>query len=296
MTLIMQRSLSKKHTPCQAHHHWLKFTRLTPFTLTKVAIINTAVISLLNLTACQTTPTVQAAVTQTIPNQITSTSVITNQAIIIDDLKSPKSNHASGNNDSNTAEETTYTVISDDSIIYLPNEDMYSYSHSDEYYNTDVPKESEPDISAEHTVEALPSVLTKPQPIPQPSYNDLLTQARQNSQQSSSQNTSDQGDLPAFRKLMEVGVNQLKAGQLTAAESSFTRAQRLAPKSSAVYFYLSQVALKKNQPHKAEAMARRGLSVSEDASRKQALWQIILQAAQLQNNQRVIEEARQALR
>ncbi|MEO1850466.1 MAG: tetratricopeptide repeat protein, partial [Psychrobacter sp.] len=76
----------------------------------------------------------------------------------------------------------------------------------------------------------------------------------------------------------------------------FTRAQRLAPKSSAVYFYLAQVALKKNQPRKAEAMARRGLSVSQDASRRRALWQIILQSGQAQGNSRVVSEARRALR
>ena len=67
-------------------------------------------------------------------------------------------------------------------------------------------------------------------------------------------------------------MSQLKAGQLTNAESSFTRAQRLAPKSSAVYFYLAQVALKKQQPRKAEAMARRGLTVSRDTNRRRALW------------------------
>ncbi len=95
---------------------------------------------------------------------------------------------------------------------------------------------------------------------------------------------------------MQTGIGQLKSGKLTNAESSFTRAQRLAPKSSAVYFYLAQVALKKNQPRKAEAMARRGLSVSQDANRRRALWQIILQSGQAQGNSRVINEAKQALR
>ncbi|GAA0802163.1 hypothetical protein GCM10009110_12740 [Psychrobacter piscatorii] len=129
-----------------------------------------------------------------------------------------------------------------------------------------------------------------------PSHNDLLEQARKNSQQRSQQSASNNSNLPAFRNLMQVGVNQLKSGQLTNAENSFTRAQRLAPKSSAVYFYLAQVALKKNQPRKAEAMARRGLSVSQDASRRRALWQIILQSGQAQGNSRVVSEARRALR
>ena len=129
-----------------------------------------------------------------------------------------------------------------------------------------------------------------------PSRNELLERARQNSQQQARQPVSDNNSLPAFRNLMEVGINQLKSGQLTAAENSFTRAQRLAPKSSAVYFYLAQVALKKNQPRKAEAMARRGLVVSKDTSRRQALWQIILQSGQAQGNSRVVNEAKQALR
>ncbi|WP_350608915.1 hypothetical protein, partial [Pseudoalteromonas sp. AC40-MNA-CIBAN-0181] len=76
----------------------------------------------------------------------------------------------------------------------------------------------------------------------------LLERARQNSQQRSQQAATNNSDLPAFRNLMQTGIGQLKSGKLTNAESSFTRAQRLAPKSSAVYFYLAQVALKKNQP------------------------------------------------
>ncbi len=129
-----------------------------------------------------------------------------------------------------------------------------------------------------------------------PSHNELLERARQNSQQQTRQSSSDNSSLPAFRNLMDVGINQLKSGQLTAAENSFTRAQRMAPKSSAVYFYLAQVALKKGQPRKAEAMARRGLVVSEDSSRRRALWQIILQSGQAQNSTRIINEAKQALR
>ncbi len=59
---------------------------------------------------------------------------------------------------------------------------------------------------------------------------------------------------------------------------------------------MAQVALKKNQPRKAEAMARRGLSVSQDSNRRQALWQVILQSGQAQGNSRVVNEAKQALR
>lgn len=94
---------------------------------------------------------------------------------------------------------------------------------------------------------------------------------------------------------MNTGVAQLRQGQVSAAQSTFTRAQRLAPQSSAVYYYLSQVALAQNQPLKAEAMARRGLVVAKTASRKQALWRLILKAGQAQGNQRVIKEANAAL-
>ncbi|GAA0320654.1 tetratricopeptide repeat protein [Psychrobacter aestuarii] len=155
-----------------------------------------------------------------------------------------------------------------------------------------------------------PTVIIEPEviiiPIPQepiivppprpPSHQELLEQARQHSARPAARSSSSNDNLPAFRNLMQVGVEQLSRGELTAAEGNFTRAQRLVPQSSAVYFYLSQVALKKNQPHKAEAMARRGLSVSEDAVRRRALWQLILRAGQQQNNARVIQEAQQALR
>lgn len=134
------------------------------------------------------------------------------------------------------------------------------------------------------------------QPPTPPSHNELLERARQNSQQQSRQPAANNSSLHAFQNLMQSGMKQLKAGNLNAAESSFTRAQRLAPKSSAVYFYLSQVALKKKQPRKAEAMARRGLSVSNDTSRRRSLWQLILSSGQQQNNPRVIKEAQQALR
>lgn len=137
--------------------------------------------------------------------------------------------------------------------------------------------------------------MVSPPPTPSP-RNALLERARRNSQQQSSQTATDQSDLPAFRNLIQIGIDQLRSNNLTAAESSFTRAQRLAPRSSAVYFYLSQVALKKNQPRKAEAMARRGLTVSQDRERRRALWQLILQSGQQQNNPRVIREAQQALR
>lgn len=141
-----------------------------------------------------------------------------------------------------------------------------------------------------------PVVIVRP-PETRTTQQILLDQARQNSQNTARSNTSTQdgSTIPAFKRLMDTGVAQLRQGQVSAAQSTFTRAQRLAPQSSAVYFYLGQVALKQNQPLKAEAMARRGLVVAKTASQKQALWQVVLRAGQAQGNTRVINEAKAAL-
>lgn len=142
------------------------------------------------------------------------------------------------------------------------------------------------------------SPVVKPRvPDARTAQQSLLEQARQNSKQSSHKLASiqDGSNLPAFQRLMDTGVEQLRQGQVAAAQATFTRAQRLAPQSSAVYFYLGQVALKQNQPLKAEAMARRGLVVAQTETRKRALWQVILKAGQAQGNTRVINEAKSAL-
>ena len=149
------------------------------------------------------------------------------------------------------------------------------------------------------TVPTMPApVLTLPPDSDKSAREALLERARQNSAASSNKSASASSgeDIPAFQQLMKSGVAALQANRLNDAENSFTRAQRIAPRSSAVYFYLSQVALKKNQPRKAEAMARRGLVVTQDASRRRALWQLILRSGQMQNNPRVIAEANAALR
>lgn len=142
------------------------------------------------------------------------------------------------------------------------------------------------------------SPVVKPRvPDTRTAQQSLLEQARQNSKQSSHKSASiqDGSNLPAFQRLMDTGVEQLRQGQVAAAQATFTRAQRLAPQSSAVYFYLGQVALKQNQPLKAEAMARRGLVVAQTEARRRALWQVILKAGQAQGNIRVINEAKSAL-
>lgn len=126
----------------------------------------------------------------------------------------------------------------------------------------------------------------------------LLEKARHNSRHAQSMSTkvSDDNDsLPAFKQLMNAGIVALQKNQPDDAEDYFTRAQRIAPQSASVYFYLGQVALKKHQPIKAEAMARRGLLVVKSQDRKKALWQLILYAGKMQSNQRIINEAQSAL-
>ena len=242
-------------------------------TSANAVLVTSALISMLSLSACQTAPTTMTTVTpQTVPSsQMPDTSAPTEtQAPIYEDAA-----------DSDYPIEPDSPVestnpLTQESPVFVP--------------SNPIPTQTETIIitpSREDYVTPQPSI---------PSHNELLEHARRNSQQRTQQATSNNSNLPAFRNLMQTGVNQLKTGQLTNAESSFTRAQRLAPKSSAVYFYLAQVALKKNQPRKAEAMARRGLSVSQDANRRRALWQIILQSGQAQGNSRVVSEAKQALR
>ena len=234
-------------------------------------LLISACFAVLSLSACQTAPTsTKTTATKTLPSATSQKSTAINQPPVL--VESPTAS-------------VIAPVIQEPAIIVPPNQ---STSQS----TSQTPIISQPDIiilapAREDEMIYEPSI---------PSHNELLERARQNSQQRSQQSTTNNSNLPAFRNLMNVGTEQLKAGNINAAENSFTRAQRLAPKSSAVYFYLAQVALKKNQPRKAEAMARRGLTVAQDSSRRRALWQIILQSGQAQGNARVIKEAKQALR
>lgn len=275
MGLSMQQTVSPKQrrtTNIQSNKQ---------ITLPKKMLITSAFIGLLSLSACQTVPTTETSgqTSSTAANPSVTTTTVT-QAPVVD------------NNDYEDdypiepylppGQHTTQQPLTEQAPIQVPPTAVVITPSSDDYIITPTPA----------IQPTLPPVI---QPAP-PSHNELLERARQNSQQQSRQVTPDNTNLPAFQNLMQAGTNQLKSGNLTAAENSFTRAQRLAPKSSAVYFYLAQVALKKKQPRKAEAMARRGLSVSQDASRRRSLWQLILQSGQSQNNPRVIREAQKALR
>lgn len=281
-----------------------------------------ALFGALTLSACQTTPPLPVSSTP-LPTTISKQTVIVaaesqNEAITpqadsvdndypVDDEYQEsypddtfEQNSAIGNN---TYPIEPYIPSSQDTVQYNTDISTAESAYESTVYQQKVEQAAEPIVepydpkysqpSSNNAITERPSNSSMPA---MPSHSEMLERARQNSQQQTRQSISDNSSLPAFRSMMNVGINQLKSGQLTAAENSFTRAQRMAPKSSAVYFYLAQVALKKNQPRKAEAMARRGLVVSEDSSRRRALWQIILQSGQAQNSTRVINEAKQALR
>ncbi|WP_227514241.1 tetratricopeptide repeat protein [Psychrobacter urativorans] len=253
--------------------------------LSKTMFISSMIIGTLSLTACETVPIAAMSTTTTSTNSIKTsvTQVPVTKVIVSSENMSPK-NVVSKNATSE------YMITEDDYV----DEDEAQHYPLEPYIIPKLP------TSSDRITQQAPAVPSHhdekiQQPVP-PSYQDLLERARQKSQQPTHATTSNNSSLPAFQKLMQTGMSQLQAGDLTAAESSFTRAQRLVPQSSAVYFYLAQVALKKNQPHKAEAMARRGLSFSTDTNQRRALWQLVLRSGQLQNNARVIKEAQQALR
>ena len=259
-----------------------------------------ALIGMLSLSACQTAPTVMTTsavqTSQPINKQTTAKQPSTaTQAPIV-----KNSTHATSPYESNDYKDEAYEYPIEP---YTPPEQPTATNPLTEATPVYTPSTQSPIVTQPDSPDSPDAIILTPSREDYmisepsiPSHNELLERARQNSQQRSQQSTTNNSNLPAFRNLMQVGTGQLKAGNLNGAESSFTRAQRLAPKSSAVYFYLGQVALKKNQPRKAEAMARRGLTVSQDSSRRRALWQIILQSGQAQGNARVIKEAKQALR
>ena len=262
------------------------------------ALLISACFGMLSLSACQTAPTsIKAPSAQTLPSTSSQKTTQPEQSTIV--TQTPSTDHSGYESVESTEADKT-----DDNYPIEPYHPPVSIESPTESVTEKPPvilgsnqsKSQTPIVTQPDTVILTPAHEDEVIYVPSiPSHNELLERARQNSQRSQ-KTTNNNSNLPAFRNLMQVGTEQLKAGNLNGAESSFTRAQRLAPKSSAVYFYLAQVALKKNQPRKAEAMGRRGLSVSQDSSRRRALWQIILQSGQAQGNARVIKEAKQALR
>ena len=295
MALFIQQTVATKQAITAQATTQIKQTKLINSIVTVSALIG-----MLSLSACQTAPTVMTTsavqTSQPINKQTTAKQPSTaTQAPIV-----KNSTHATSPYESNDYEDEAYEYPIEP---YTPPEQPTATNPLTEATPVYIPSTQSPIVTQPDSPDSHDAIIFTPSREDYmisepsiPSHNELLERARQNSQQRSQQSTTNNSNLPAFRNLMQVGTEQLKAGNLNGAESSFTRAQRLAPKSSAVYFYLGQVALKKNQPRKAEAMARRGLTVSQDSSRRRALWQIILQSGQAQGNARVIKEAKQALR
>ena len=290
MALFIQQTVAAKQAITAQATTQIKQTKLINSIVTVSALIG-----MLSLSACQTAPTVmKTSPVQTLPSVTKQPSTATQAPIV------KNSTHATSPYESNDYKDEAYEYPIEP---YTPPEQPTATNPLTEATPVYTPSTQSPIVTQPDSPDSPDAIILTPSRedymIPEPSipsHNELLERARQNSQQRSQQSTTNNSNLPAFRNLMQVGTGQLKAGNLNGAESSFTRAQRLAPKSSAVYFYLGQVALKKNQPRKAEAMARRGLTVSQDSSRRRALWQIILQSGQAQGNARVIKEAKQALR
>ena len=290
MALFIQQTVAAKQAITAQATKQTKQTKLINSIVTVSALIG-----MLSLSACQTAPTVmKTSPVQTLPSVTKQPSTATQAPIV------KNSTHATSPYESNDYEDEAYEYPIEP---YTPPEQPTATNPLTEATPVYTPSTQSPIITQPDSPDSPDAIILTPSREDYmisepsiPSHNELLERARQNSQQRSQQSTTNNSNLPAFRNLMQVGTGQLKAGNLNGAESSFTRAQRLAPKSSAVYFYLGQVALKKNQPRKAEAMARRGLTVSQDSSRRRALWQIILQSGQAQGNARVIKEAKQALR
>ena len=251
------------------------------------------------MTGCQTTEGLSSASSSVPVTQVENT-VNTPNSIL--NTPSNKSSNIHDNDYPISETESDIIIVEEESEFDTPDIDSDRTTEEAEANNTAPVNHNTigqtrptPSVAAPTAEEV--SIIKPRAPDAKTTQQILLEQARQNSKKPAQKSATiqDGSNIPAFRKLMDTGVEQLRQGQVSAAQSTFTRAQRLAPQSSAVYFYLGQVALKQNQPLKAEAMARRGLVVATTESRKRALWQVILKAGQAQGNARVIEEAKAAL-
>ncbi|WP_434353815.1 hypothetical protein VH441_01955 [Psychrobacter sp. HD31] len=175
-----------------------------------------------------------------------------------------------------------------------------AYQNTQKIHSANKPKPSTVEITPSKPSHTLPSVITEtPQQKQQRIEEALLKRAKTNSNTNVLTSTNSVGsvkDIPAYRNLMATGIQQLKSGQLANAEASFTHAQRLSPQTAAAYFYLGQIAIKRGEAVKAEAMARRGLTVAKKTEVRQSLWKIILHSAQMRNDIQKIKEAQRALR
>lgn len=137
------------------------------------------------------------------------------------------------------------------------------------------------------TSQRLPSTTTAPSPrptivpLPQPAPRGGVRR--------------DGHNIPAFNSLLNIAREQINQAKWADAEQTLTRAQRMAPDSPSVYAYFAEIAITGKQWRRADAMARRGLLLTQNPPQQRTLWQIVLLSAQQQNNQRTIQEAQQKL-
>lgn len=127
----------------------------------------------------------------------------------------------------------------------------------------------------------LPAVVPPPSLPPQPTVQNRTRR--------------DGHNMPAVTHLISQAKIMMDQGHLEVAEQQLTRAQRMAPDNTAVYAYLSNIALQRKNGAQAEAMARRGLLVASNTAQQKAFWQLILLAAQQQGSSRSENEARSAI-
>jgi predicted Zn-dependent protease len=102
-------------------------------------------------------------------------------------------------------------------------------------------------------------------------------------------------NVPAVQQLIGQAKAQLQAGQLDTAEQTLRQLQRLAPENPALYAYLSELFLRRQQPDLAETAARRGLLYARSPAQQKAFWQLVLLAAQQQQDAHKTAEAQRQM-
>lgn len=101
--------------------------------------------------------------------------------------------------------------------------------------------------------------------------------------------------LPAVQNLINQAKAQLQAGQLDQAEQTLRQVQRMAPQHPALYAYLAELFLRRQQPDLADAAARRGLLYAQSPAQQKAFWQLVLMAAQQLKDAEKINEAQRMI-
>lgn len=105
----------------------------------------------------------------------------------------------------------------------------------------------------------------------------------------------EQGDAlsPAARSLVEKADQLMRQGDAAGAIAQLERAQRIAPRSAAVYFGLSEAYVAQGQLGSAEQFALKGLSLSgSDTGLQRAGWLLLADIRQARGNVAGANQAR----